>query len=262
VASAFDPQRAFTYGSIVESAYRLFSPGVLAPVASAAGLPAGWTVASELTAIDKIGHKTEPEFFGLAVESAADKELVIAIRGTDTLLEWLIDAEFKPCAFPGVPAAGNVEDGFCSVYATLRCSSTGGDVASLVRAAAPGTKVTICGHSLGAAVATLLAVDVAAAVPATDLTLYTFASPRVGDATFAAFCSSEVPVHFLITNQPDLVPHLPPLYEATGTPIDVDSKAFPVVAHSLVCYHTLTTYLWLLDQSSPFGLGECDRAAP
>jgi hypothetical protein len=58
------------------------------------------------------------------------------------------------------------------------------------------------------------------------------------------------------------VPRLPPLYEVTGTPIDIDSKPFPAVAHSLVCYHTLTTYLWLLNQSSAFGLGDCQRAAP
>ena len=261
MATVFDPQRAFTYGSVIESAYRMFSPGLLAPADVPGAVPAGWTITSELTAVDKIGHKTEPEFFGMAAQSDGG-ELLIAIRGTDTLLEWLVDAECGPCAFPGVPAAGRVEDGFCSVYATLRCSSTGGDVLSLVRQAAPGTTVTICGHSLGAAVATLLALDVAVAAPTIDLTLYTFASPRVGDAAFAAFCNSRIPVHFRVANRPDIVPHLPPLYEATGTEIDVDSTAFPQIAHRIICYHSLTTYLWLLEQSSPFGLGDCERATP
>ena len=144
---------------------------------------------------------------------------------------------------------------------TLHCSGAASDVLSLIRQSAPGTKVTVAGHSLGAAVATLLALDIAVTLPATDLTLYTFASPRVGDAAFAAFCNIRVPLHFRIANRPDLVPHTPPLYEPTGTLIEVDSTASPAVAHSIACYHTLTTYLWLLNQSSSFGLGACGRAA-
>jgi hypothetical protein len=257
----FDPAVAFTYGSVVKAAYQLLSPGVLNPATTAVALPPGWTVASELTAIDTVGRKTEPEFFGLAVESKAEQHLLIAIRGTDTFMEWIVEAEFVPRQFPAVPDAGLVEDGFCSVYSSLRCSTTGCDVLSLVRQSAPGTKVTVAGHSLGAAVATLLALEIAVTLPATDLTLYTFASPRVGDATFAAFCDARLPMHFRIENRPDLVPHVPPLYRSTGTLIEVDSTTYPAVGQSVSCYHTLRTYLWLLNQSSPWGLGACGRAA-
>jgi triacylglycerol lipase len=257
----FDASIAYLYGSVVEIAYRLFAAGDLDPSVPAAQLPPGWSVVTDVTAIDRVARKTEPEFFGLVVQSAVDSSVLIAIRGTDTLLEWVIDAEFKPTAFPGLAAAGKVEDGFCSVYSTLTCVSTGASVPSFVTSLPTGTKLTIAGHSLGAAVATLLAAEVAATVPGIDLTLYTYASPRVGDSTFAGFCTAHIPVHFRIVNRPDLVPKLPPAYDATGTEMEFDSTSYPVVRHSLACYHTLTTYLWLLNQQSTFGLGKCQRSS-
>jgi hypothetical protein len=195
-------------------------------------MPPGWSVSTDLTAVDKIGRNTETEFFGVALRNDADGQMLIAIRGTDTFMEWLVDAEFAPCAFAGSPAAGCVEDGFCSVYKTLRCARSGSDVLSFVRSLPPGTNLRIAGHSLGAAVATLLAVDIAVNLPALDLALYTFASPRVGDY---------------------------PLYETFGTEIELDSTAYPGIAHRISCYHTLTTYLWMLNHQSPLGLRACAR---
>jgi hypothetical protein len=257
----FDPATAYTYGSVIEAAYRLFSPGLLDPATTTTALPAGWTVLTELTATDRVGGKTEQEFFGLAVKAPSEDRVMLAIRGTATFIEWLVDAEFKRCAFPGATGAGMVEDGFCGVYASMKCSSTGSDVLSFVRALPSTTRVTIAGHSLGAAVATLLAVDIAANVPDVDLSLYTFASPRVGDATFAAFSAARITTHFRIVNRPDIVPRLPPLYVPTGTEIELDSTTYPEVAHRVACYHTLTTYLWLLDRQSAYGLGPCGRPA-
>ena len=89
------------------------------------------------------------------------------------------------------------------------------------------------------------------------VTLYTYASPRVGDATFVAFSNARVPAQYRIVNRPDIVPRLPPLYETSGTEIELDSTAYSAVAHRIACYHTLTTYLWLLNQQSVFGLGTC-----
>jgi hypothetical protein len=108
MTTTFDASIAYTYGTLIETAYRLFTPGMLDPTAASGQLPAGWTLATALTAIDKVAHKTEPEFFGLIVQSAADTGVLVAIRGTDTLLEWLIDAEFTPRAFQAAPGAGIV----------------------------------------------------------------------------------------------------------------------------------------------------------
>jgi hypothetical protein len=246
----FDPLVAYTYGACIEAAYRLFTPGVLTPAPGSATLPAGWKVLTELTGVDRVATKSDAEFFGLVLQAADDDHVLLVIRGTDTLLEWLVDAEFKPCAFPGIAAAGRVEDGFCSVYSSLRCASTSAAPLSLIAHLPPGTKVTIAGHSLGAAVATLLALDVVVNAPTVPVTLYTYASPKVGDSTFAAFCDRRVATHYRIANSADIVPRLPPAYVATGSAVELNSASYPVVAHRVAWYHTLTTYLWLLNISS------------
>ena len=51
-------------------------------------------------------------------------------------------------------------------------------------------KITYVGHSLGAAVATVLAAAVAPALPSTRVTLCSFGSPRVGDVAFVRHCAS------------------------------------------------------------------------
>jgi hypothetical protein len=81
----------------------------------------------------------------------------------------------------------------------------------------PVNSLTICGHSVGGALATLLALDLAAnaAAPFNEPTVYTYASPRTGDATFVSTYNHVVPNTFRIANRLDLVPKLPlpPLYD-------------------------------------------------
>jgi triacylglycerol lipase len=260
ISNRFDPSVAYIYGTCVEAAYRLFTPGVVTPLLNTAQVPAGWQVLTELNAVDRVAMKTEEEFFGLVLQSDDEQQVLLTIRGTDTFLEWLVDAEFVPCAFPGVPSAGRVESGFCGVYSSLRVTSASATPLSLIGQLPPATKVTIAGHSLGAAVATLLALDVCVNLPDVNLTLYTYASPRVGDAAFARLCDARLATHYRVVNTADIVPRLPPAYVATGTEIELNSTTYPVVAHRVACYHTLTTYLWLLNQQSEYGLGTCERS--
>ena len=68
-------------------------------------------------------HKTEPEFFGLVAQSAADNSVLVAIRGTDTFLRVADRRGIHPRAVSGSARRhGLVEDGFASVYATLPVS--------------------------------------------------------------------------------------------------------------------------------------------
>lgn len=43
-----------------------------------------------------------------------------------------------------------------------------------------------------------------------DVQLMTFGQPRVGNAAFASHFSQHVPNTFRVTNNNDMVPHLPP----------------------------------------------------
>jgi hypothetical protein len=114
--------------------------------------------------------------------------------------------------------------------------------------------VTVCGHSLGGALATLLGLDVAVNTIFKNPTVYTYASPRTGDSSFTAFYDHMVPNTIRVANRMDLVPKLPmpPLYDHVSTPSEVNPvQMLPLppkvlVKPTLACQHILDTYLYLL----------------
>jgi hypothetical protein len=67
----------------------------------------------------------------------------------------------------------------------------------------------VTGHSLGGAVATLAAAYLRAS--GTAVSLYTYGSPRVGNAAFADFVSAQPGGEIRVTHLDDPVPKLPPL---------------------------------------------------
>ena len=151
---------------------------------------------------------------GLILQAAGTGDVVIAIRGTEGILEWIHDAEFLQVTCPFLVGAGRTEDGFTDMYTSLRTGDAAGspgvvDALATLPFARPVGPLTICGHSLGAALATLLALDVAANSSFRNPTVYTYASPRTGDPAFASTYNQVVPDTFRIANRVDLVPKLP-----------------------------------------------------
>ena len=72
----------------------------------------------------------------------------------------------------------------------------------------PGYGMVTTGHSLGGAIATLAAAALRAAHGATDL--YTYGSPRVGNAAFVEHVEALPGGNFRLTHDADPVPLLPP----------------------------------------------------
>jgi hypothetical protein len=186
----------------------------------------------------------------VAQNTAAPGEYAIVIRGTQGIWEWVQDAKLLPIPFTAVNGAGLSEDGFTDMYNSFR-SAPGAAPASIARQLkgwfnTPVTKLTICGHSLGSALATLLALDVAVNSPYQQPQVYTFASPRVGDMHFHNFFNSIVPDCFRIANRMDLVTHipLPPLYIHVGD--DTELNPGDSVVNNPVCQHSIDTYMFLL----------------
>jgi hypothetical protein len=189
--------------------------------------------------------------FGFVAQDAAGNG-VIAIRGTNGINEWVQDAKFLAVKCPFLAGAGLTEDGFTAVYESLRIAR---DPNSKVLAnAVPGMafprpliSLTICGHSLGGALATLLALDVAANTGlGQHLTVYTYASPRTGDPSFVDTYTQVVPNTVRIANRLDIVPKLPtpPLYQHVDHVVDLNPMLN--VKLDIVCEHRLETYLHLL----------------
>ena len=264
----YDPTQAYSLGVFVENAYQMFgaSPGSLTPPVLPTIFPPTFELVLYLTAVDQILGETERKFFGFVAKSQEGPfDCVVAIRGTENLIEWLIDAEFRPTRFSPVPQAGDVEDGFFSIYRTLSGILPNGqpvDVREFIAESAGTGSLAIAGHSLGAALAILLALDVAVNHPVQRLTLYTLAAPRVGGGDFKTCFNQHVPQSYRVYNEPDVVPKLPPLYQQLDTGEEIDSKNLISVKHSLACYHELVTYLYVLNQQSMFPLASCGVTPP
>jgi predicted lipase len=183
--------------------------------------------------------------FGFMAISST-KELVIAIRGTDSVFDWLHDLSFLmvPCEIYGM--TGLTDDGFTSVYRSLSVSGTRG-VKGFVDDGTV-TSITVCGHSLGAAIATQLAVDIAKNTSCKNLTCYTFASPRVGDHIFASEYDKAVPVTYRIANRLDIVTQLPEVLPLPYEHVNTKNGLVPSSDFSFDVFgmHYLTTYILMM----------------
>jgi Lipase (class 3) len=200
---------------------------------------------------------------GLVLQDTGTGDVVLAVRGTEGIMEWVQDARFCLVSCPFAAGAGNTEDGFTAMYNSFRIGSDAKTSAPLCSALATlkfpkpvsaTTSVTVCGHSLGGALATLLGLDVAVNTIFKNPTVYTYASPRTGDSAFTAFYDHMVPNTIRVANRMDLVPKLPmpPLYDHVSTPSELNPvQMLPLppkvlVKPTLACEHILDTYLYLL----------------
>jgi len=260
-----DLNKAILYGQLVNEAYKVPTSDLNSRAGTTVTAERGpnkttFDVIASIYANDlaKDAKKTEPTdtvSIGLVLWQASTGEAVIAIRGTQGLLEWFQDANIgtEKCPFA---EAGDTEDGFTDVYKSFAVSGPGGSSVTASLATIFGSRqvnsLTICGHSLGGALATLQALDVATNSKFKNPTVYTYASPRTGDELFASTYDSKVPNTFRIINTADLVPKLPlpPLYGHVHGEYKLRAlKFFPpavLVEPNPLCEHVLETYLHLL----------------
>lgn len=81
--------------------------------------------------------------------------------------------------------------GFVAAYQSI-ADQMKANVKSLKTLFPGASKLVVTGHSLGGAIATLFAVDMATNEGANNLNLVTFGSPRVGNAVFADFANQQI----------------------------------------------------------------------
>jgi len=109
----------------------------------------------------------------------ARNHLIIAFCGTTQLQHVVQDLHFVKRPHPA--GAGSVHSGFWGLYTGIA------DRVKAAVAAHPAADVVVTGHSMGGAVAYLLALDLLSELAVTrKLTLATFGAPRVGDAPLVA----------------------------------------------------------------------------
>jgi triacylglycerol lipase len=198
-------------------------------------------------------HKARPgegwKTMGIVAQNAADpNDVVISIRGTLTIWEWLQDGKFLFKPFSNVPGGGLTEDGFTDMYQSFSFRAAPNEtpfMQDLLERLGTKASVIISGHSLGGALAQLMALDFAAH-SSLPLTVFTIASPRAGDLTFSRLFDNIVPACFRVANRLDIVPKTPPplFYFHVGD--ETELVPGTDLKFDLGCEHHLTSYLNML----------------
>lgn len=139
------------------------------------------------------------------------KFICVVLRGTESESNWVVDLKFGFAEYPKCSGC-KVHEGF---YEAEQNVSAGveKEVARLLQLY-PDYAVILTGHSLGAAIATLLTIDLIDSgimiSNNNNIKLFTFGSPRVGNPALSSWISSKLPVSNRITHCKDPVPHYPP----------------------------------------------------
>eukprot|EP00887_Chlorella_sp_A99_P003551 scaffold7.g3551.t1 len=181
--------------------------------------------------------------------SAELDAIVVAFRGTDShsyynwvenMRTWRTDFSLAVAGYPDAPQYAYVHGGFFSSY---NASSLAPNVTRAVRelmAQHPRAPVYVTGHSLGGAMATICAMDIRLNLGASDVRVFTFGSPRVGNSIFAEWFRREIALHYRFTHNRDIVPSVPPSYMG---------------------FHHVSREIWLVDILAGHTLvGVCDNS--
>ncbi|MEY3297756.1 MAG: hypothetical protein RLZZ597_1016 [Cyanobacteriota bacterium] len=161
-----------------------------------------------VTAAVSIGRRIEV-FFGFLLES--DEDSILVFRGTQRTSEWIgnIYAIQQDYIDPNTDQSlGRIHSGFRRIADAIINPLA----VDAVRQINPNKPCYVSGHSLGAALATILALDIALAVPdlQPQLQVYVYASPRVGNPEFVRSYAKILPNSFRISNLADPIPTMPP----------------------------------------------------
>ena len=210
VTQAYDQYEKFTHGASWSLQGNYDTLGILS--AKPPGLPS----------------RLEP--FGFVGRNRTSGNVVVTFRGTQSIEDWLSNFSFPQVAHPW----GHAEKGFKELYD--QCSAA---TKAAVQQAPAGSSVFVAGHSLGSALATLATADLADSGLSPGVSMYNFASPRVGDRSFADRFNGRVASRWRIVNTEDIVTTVPiatPELTSSSSPHSAFAM-FLMLAHHLDYEH-------------------------
>ncbi|VVB03386.1 unnamed protein product [Arabis nemorensis] len=147
------------------------------------------------------------------------RDVVISFRGTATCLEWLENLRATLTHLPDGPTGPSnsvpmVESGFLSLYTSGAHSlrdMVREEISRLLQSYGDEPlSLTITGHSLGAAIATLAAYDIKTTFKrAPMVTVISFGGPRVGNRSFRRLLEKQGTKVLRIVNSDDVITKVP-----------------------------------------------------
>ena len=149
-------------------------------------------------------------FMGYILTSKTNN--IIAFRGTQTQADWVQNLRATQQEYRDRKtdkSYGLVHQGFLDIFR----QKISEPLLATVQQLDPTIPCYITGHSLGSAIATLAALEIALNTPQIreQIQLYTYAAPRVGNSDFAQAHNNLIPNSYRIVNQGDFIPLIPPV---------------------------------------------------
>ncbi|KAB2007502.1 hypothetical protein ERO13_D10G031800v2 [Gossypium hirsutum] len=195
------------------------------------------------------------------------RDILVSWRGTITISEWVSDANIFRTSAKDLFGTGSVKvhTGFYNTYMNSNANSPYTKTSARQQACKAvkelvdkyqneEVSITVTGHSLGAALATLNAMDIAHngfnkptdnSNKAFMVTCFPAASPRVGNLAFKGVCDRLENFHILrIVNSKDPVPKVPfgPKYFHVGEELGIDTTKSPYLKEKIINPHNLEGY--------------------
>lgn len=164
--------------------------------------------------------------------------VTIVFRGTDSKNEWLSNLAFcrKKIPYDNDESKIRVHTGFINAYKN-------DGVRKKIHSLIPNEpcRIVVTGHSRGAALAVLCAVDLQYNFPDKSLECYVFGCPRVGNTAFAKSYNKRVFKTVRVENGNDIVTKVPPAffgYRHVGAKLNVGNTRLPFVLSAFSHYPT------------------------
>lgn len=253
----YSPQVAVFWSNLVELAYSTFASNPGNPNPQAPTFPSGWTFVANLQVdLQLLGTYY---FIGWILRGSSGQYAIVYLGTED--LEWFYDGD---AFMTPHPLGGNVEAGMYDMYGSLSMTTpaqpTRVPFSKFLATLDTSKPIMLTGHSLGGALTTYTAADIAllpTPPAAANLQIYSIASPRVGDQTFVNAFNTKVINNFRIYNIRDYVPTLPPedlgyVHVNTALPQpELDSWQYPIYhgwdpVKAAECYHSHAGYNYML----------------
>jgi hypothetical protein len=136
------------------------------------------------------------------------KSIYVALRGSSSLMNWLADLEVRLVSYTTFPECDcEVHNGFYKSALGVRNKTISS--VKMLQKAYPTYSVVVTGHSYGASVGQLLAMELVK--EGIKVKLYDYGQPRVGDSKYAEFVNTHISEYWRTTHNKDIVPHVPPI---------------------------------------------------
>ncbi|PSC69058.1 alpha beta-hydrolase isoform B [Micractinium conductrix] len=168
-----------------------------------------------------------------AVLAWNDSQVVVAFRGTASIENTLTDIKAWKITYPPARRRNGrlvrAHAGFAQAWLHAgfndKVLSRVHELEEARPADAPPLRFWITGHSLGGALAVLASLDIARQLPRSQLTVYTYGAPRVGNSAFAAEQDEAVPDTWAILNGSDPIPWIPKVgFKRSGKRVSINGR--------------------------------------